>query len=63
MPEDYVIGDRADSTKRPSRKYADGRECAHEQCEATLSIYNPGKFCSLHTNQRDRKDESGKDRT
>jgi hypothetical protein len=35
-------------SERASRAFAKGRTCLEEGCEARLSMYNPGKYCSLH---------------
>lgn len=33
---------------RPSKNFGDGRVCRESGCETRLSLYNPGKYCSLH---------------
>lgn len=33
---------------RPSRAFQQNRTCADPSCKTRLSIYNNGKFCSLH---------------
>ena len=35
-------------TERPSKKFGSDRTCNEPGCETRLSLYNPGKFCSLH---------------
>lgn len=52
-------GEDAASTKRPSKQYGADRECAHDECAVVLSRYNPGHYCSRHTNPRDMKSEAG----
>jgi hypothetical protein len=32
-----------------NRQYQHGRVCSTENCNTRLSVYNPGKTCSLHT--------------
>lgn len=32
-----------------NRRYEEGRVCSSSDCNTKLSIYNPGKTCSLHT--------------
>jgi hypothetical protein len=48
MDEAALIGTRITSTERSSRRYKGGRVCKDDGCETRLSIYNDGKFCSLH---------------
>ena len=31
------------------RIYRKGRKCAVDDCDARLSVYNPGQVCALHT--------------
>jgi hypothetical protein len=30
------------------RSFANGRVCIHDDCGTQLSIYNDGRYCSLH---------------
>src|SRR5271157_4262234 len=30
------------------RSFSRGRVCSHEDCDTQLSIYNDGRYCSLH---------------
>jgi len=41
----HPLGTGAD---RPSKKFGKDRTCKQEGCGTRLSLYNPGKFCSLH---------------
>lgn len=45
----YLRGDRVGRAPRPSRIYQARRVCAAGGCGTKLSIYNPERFCSLHT--------------
>ena len=33
---------------RPSKNFGKDRTCNEPGCGTRLSLYNPGKFCSLH---------------
>ena len=33
---------------RASRRYSEGRVCAHPECDTKLSIYNKREYCHLH---------------
>jgi hypothetical protein len=35
-------------SERPSRAFKKGRTCQEPGCGTKLSIYNQGRFCSLH---------------
>lgn len=46
---EHAIGARPLSgTDRPSRHFDAGRVCREANCGTRLSIYNNGKFCSMH---------------
>lgn len=48
MDESQLSGYKITSSERPSRRAKSGRVCKDEHCATALSIYNDGKFCSLH---------------
>jgi predicted nucleic acid-binding Zn ribbon protein len=46
---------RPSSRANVVRAHQRGRICAHEGCATILSIYNPSKYCSAHTQQTQRR--------
>lgn len=38
---------------KPLDQFAGGRSCAHPECSATLSRYNPNETCSAHGGWRE----------
>ena len=49
MSEAAVVGSSLSSGgDRPSKRYAKDRVCCEDGCNTCLSLYNPGKYCSLH---------------
>ena len=46
---EHAIGARPLSgTDRPSRHFSSDRVCREPNCGTRLSIYNNGRFCSMH---------------
>jgi len=35
-------------SERASKAFTKGRTCNEQSCQARLSMYNPGSYCSLH---------------
>ena len=48
MSDRAVIGFPITGNDRPSKAFAKNRICREAGCDTRLSIYNNGKFCSLH---------------
>jgi hypothetical protein len=48
MTEHAVGAKPLSGSDRPSRKFSSGRVCREAGCGTRLSIYNNGKFCSMH---------------
>lgn len=48
MSDRAVIGFPITGNDRPSKAFAKNRICREPGCDTRLSIYNNGKFCSLH---------------
>lgn len=49
MSDTTVVGHSVDSeVDRPSNTFTQGRVCREDGCGTHLSLYNPGKYCSLH---------------
>lgn len=48
MDEGIVAGTRITSTEGSARRSRSGRVCKEDGCGTRLSVYNDGKFCSLH---------------
>ncbi|MDY7105223.1 MAG: hypothetical protein S0880_28895 [Actinomycetota bacterium] len=48
MSDKSVVGYRFASDEGSTPQYGKGRVCSEDGCEARLSIYNDGDFCSLH---------------
>ena len=48
MSDRAVIGFPITGNDRPSKAFAQNRICREPDCGTRLSIYNNGKFCSLH---------------
>lgn len=44
-----IKGNIAREAPGRNRRYTAGRICSSPGCNTRLSIYNPGKTCSLHT--------------
>jgi hypothetical protein len=42
------MGGTAPGGDRPSRAFGSGRTCREPGCGTRLSIYNQGRYCSLH---------------
>jgi hypothetical protein len=53
----------AATSKKKSKQYGAGRECAEDDCGTVLSRYNPGLYCSRHEHLTDARRESQKART
>lgn len=49
MTTTTLKGNIAREAPGKNRRYAEGRVCSSPDCNTKLSIYNPGKTCSLHT--------------
>ncbi|CAA9247561.1 MAG: hypothetical protein AVDCRST_MAG50-2062 [uncultured Acidimicrobiales bacterium] len=43
-----LVGTPITGNDRPSKAFGKDRTCREEVCETRLSIYNNGKYCSLH---------------
>jgi hypothetical protein len=49
MSETATVGSPLGTgSDRPSKAFGKGRVCREDGCRTRLSLYNPGKFCSLH---------------
>ncbi len=46
--DESLTGSRITSEERQARRSRSGRVCQEDACPTRLSIYNDGKFCSLH---------------
>ena len=46
-----IMGSTTASISQGSRvrSYQSGRTCAHGDCDTILSIYNPSKYCTVHS--------------
>jgi hypothetical protein len=48
MSEAAVAGNGINGSDRPSKAFGKNRLCREPGCETLLSMYNNGKYCSLH---------------
>jgi hypothetical protein len=48
MDDRGVSAEKVTSHDHPARQYPQGRTCGERGCSTRLSIYNDGRFCSLH---------------
>ncbi len=49
MSDAAIVGSSLSSGgDRPSKRFGKDRVCREDGCNTRLSLYNPGKFCSLH---------------
>ncbi|HEX7168161.1 MAG TPA: hypothetical protein VF230_14375 [Acidimicrobiales bacterium] len=49
MSDTAVVGQSfGTGSDRPSKNFGKGRVCGEDGCGTRLSLYNPGKYCSLH---------------
>lgn len=48
MAEHAVGAKPLSGSDRPSRKFSQGRVCREVGCGTKLSMYNNGKYCSMH---------------
>lgn len=48
VEERSVSGERITSADTPSRRAPKGRVCDEVGCGTRLSVYNDGRYCSLH---------------
>jgi hypothetical protein len=48
MDDRGVMGEKVTSYDHPTKQYGRGRTCTEPGCHTRLSIYNDGKYCSLH---------------
>ena len=48
MSDTAVVGHPITGNDRPSKAFSKNRVCREVGCETRLSMYNNGKFCSIH---------------
>ena len=48
MSDTAVVGHPITGNDRPSKAFSKDRVCREQGCETRLSMYNQGKFCSIH---------------
>jgi hypothetical protein len=48
MSEHAVGAKPLSGSDRPSRTFSGDRRCHDSECNVRLSLYNSGKYCSLH---------------